>query len=132
MIADVSNAHESLRYLSLETLQNSSYHDFSAFDKNSGNEVLFARLYVTDYHIYCCLRAYCNGINALGCGGDDGTEAHRSCAAFQSALDDAGITLSDDLTADNGYTLIDAIKAIATALGVTCCHVNTYHVKSAR
>lgn len=94
-----------------------------------GIEILCARIYSTQARNYACVwlkvpaalnnKAHCGegneGLYLSGGGFAGGYGYHRPSAAIQSALENAGIFLSDDIGGRGEQAMIDALLEVARA-----------------
>ena len=82
-------------------------------------EVAVIRLYHTSCRSYACLWINChkNGIHVSGGGSAGGGGYHRGSAAVAFAIDDAGISLSENIDGRGEEKIKEALQAIGLALG---------------
>lgn len=82
------------------------------------SQPVILRLYGTQSTNYACLWVDHEGVHISGGGKAGGYGYHRSSAAAQVAINNAGIALSQDIDGRGEGAIQDALKAIARALGL--------------
>jgi hypothetical protein len=78
---------------------------------------------------YACIwiNSATKGIYTSGGGKAGGGGYHKASAALQSALDDAGVILPDNIAGRGDSAMTDALTDIALALGYKKFHVHNAH-----
>lgn len=105
---------------------------------NTMRDIIQARIYSTPSRHYACIwvksnsgmaqdNALANGVYVSGGGYAGGGGYHRASAAMQMAIDDAKIVLKEDIDGRGEGAMIDALKAIARALGYSTFEVFNAH-----
>lgn len=113
MKADLSNS------LSSDAIHKSRkehhfYREVAAIDPKSGRAVVIARFYWPNQVCYSCLWIH-GATHPRGAGKAGGGGYHKASAAFSAAIEDAGITLSEDIAGRGDQAIESAIEAIARA-----------------
>jgi len=114
MKADLTNSRQSDNIRKARK-ENHFYREVSAIDPKTGAAVVIARFYWPASVCYSCVWVHSLGIHARGAGKAGGGGYHIASAAFSAALDDAGITLSEDVGGRGDRAIEDAVEAIARA-----------------
>ena len=92
----------------------------SKYYENAANAVVELRLYGTGSKNYACLWVHDSsnsGIVTSGTGSAGGYGYHRPSAAAAEAIENAGITLSEDISGRGDGAIESAVFAIAKMLG---------------
>lgn len=95
---------------------------------NTLRDIIQARIYQTASRAYACVwarsnsgmaqdNAFANGVFVSGGAYAGGYGYHRASAALEGALNDAGIVLSEAIEGRGEGAMIEALKAVAAALG---------------
>ena len=106
--------------------ENHFYKQFTAvcFKDNRAYDAVICRLYGTESRSYCCLWVSGN-CSWEGCGGDywrhssghaGGYGYHRASAAVARAIENAGITLDEEISGRGDTMIAEAVRAIAVAM----------------
>jgi hypothetical protein len=90
-------------------------------------DTIQARFYHTGSRVYCCVWIHAKDCHTAGGGFAAGGGYHRKSAALESALNDAGITLSESVHGVGDAAMVDALQAVAFALGFTMYTVFEAH-----
>lgn len=93
----------------------SQYSVVAVDKKRCIKEIVTARIYQTSGRAHACVWVHSADAHLTGGGWAGGYGYHRSSAALQKALNDAGITLSEAI--DGCGAMETALCAVATALG---------------
>ena len=94
--------------------ENAFYREVVALDPKTGKAVVIARFYWPSTVCYSCLWVHGNE-HGRGAGKAGGGGYHKASAAFSAALDDAGITLSEDIAGRGDNAIESAVEAVARA-----------------
>lgn len=95
------------------------------FNGKAAYDAVTLRIYATDAKSYCCLWVHDNCSWIKSCrdsyyraasGSAGGYGYHRASAAAQEAINNAGITLSEDINGRGDTAIEDAVYAIASAM----------------
>ena len=95
------------------------------FNGQCAYDAVTLRIYATDAKSYCCLWVHDNCSWIKSCrdsyyraasGSAGGYGYHRASAAAQEAINNAGITLSEDINGRGDAAIEDAVYAIASAM----------------
>ena len=89
-------------------------------------DIMTAKFYATGAKHYCCFWLTCGNWNSGG-GNAGGYGYHRGSAAFEAALNDAGITLSKSISGAGESAMDEAMRAIALELGYEDVYINVAH-----
>lgn len=97
--------------------ENNFKRQISGFTIEDGRlkEVVCLRIYETNSRVYACV--WISGIGASGSGYAGGCGYHMGSAAAAAALNDAGITFDEGISALGYEAVEEAVKAIGEALG---------------
>lgn len=95
--------------------ENAFTHETAVLDPSTGRAIVTARYYGNGMTRYACVwisgNVYCRGAGKAGGGG-----YHKDSAAMESALSDAGVTLSDYIGGVGDSATLDALEAVARAV----------------
>lgn len=94
--------------------ENAFYREIAAIDPKSGRTVVIVRFYWPARVCYACVWVHGN-THPRGAGKAGGGGYHMESAAFSAALDDAGITLSEDIAGRGDSATKEAVEAVARA-----------------
>ncbi len=100
-----------------------------AIEKGELRELVMARFYVTQGRHYCCVWVHSAKANVWISGGAfaGGYGYHRGSQALESALDDAGVKLSEAIGGRGDTAIDDALKAVGVALGYKKAFIHSAH-----
>lgn len=97
---------------------------------NTMHPAIVARIYWSKGGTcYACVWIYAHkkGVSVSGGGRATGYGYHKASAALQSALDDAGVQLHENIGGRGESAMVDALGAIAKALGYRKFHIHNAH-----
>lgn len=110
------NPRESDRIISHRKESAGLNHQISIIDRDTGREIVIARLYRPGNAAYACVWInYGNG-QARGAGKAGGGGYCKGSAAIDSALSDAGVTLSESVHGRGMRAAREACEAVARAV----------------
>ena len=114
MKANLKNIRESDR-ISGHRKEKGFDNQISIIDPKDGSQIVIARFYWTNSRAYCCLWVYGDSVYGSGAGRAGGGGYHKESAALDSAISDAGIELSENISGRGDVAACAALIAIAKA-----------------
>lgn len=90
-------------------------------------ELIDARIYQTNSRSYACIWVNSKPVYISGGGHAGGYGYHKPSAALQAAIADAGIVLDASINGVGDGAMIEALLAVAAALGFKKAHVVYSH-----
>lgn len=121
---------ESSKNIRFYRRENSFWKELALIDLKSGESILEARFYGSAYTVYCVVwfHGYRIGsASARGCGKAGGYGYHKPSAALDSALKDAGFSLSADIHGVGDSAMESALQAIAEHVGLKRVRLHISH-----
>lgn len=94
------------------------------FNSTNAYDAVTLRIYATESRTYCCIWVHGN-CSWDGCTGEywrngsgyaGGYGYHRASAAVSEAIQNAGITLDEEIAGRGDYAIEEAVKSIAVAM----------------
>jgi len=77
-----------------------------------------ARIYGSGNRNYCCIWVNASPLHTSGSGYAGGYSYHRPSAALEAAIDNAGFTLSENISGVGAQAMEQALLAIAECIGI--------------
>ena len=114
MKANLKNIHKS-NNIAKHRKEKGFNNQISIIDPKDGSQIVIARFYWTDSRAYCCLWVHGDSVYGSGAGYAGGYGYHKESAALDSAISDAGIELSENISGVGDGAMRDALVAIAKA-----------------
>lgn len=102
------------------------YYQYTVVD-DKFTDIIILRYYATKTRIYACIWVHAAPLYLSGGGYAGGYGYDKASAAAESAINDAGIKLSEPIGGCGDSAVQKALKAIALACGYDNVHILTAH-----